>query len=75
MVKFGGCGDLRNVGGKAVRWYIKTNTSGGWGGGIVRRVSEKEAEACGLIEDREAIRDGKNVYLNRAIFCKRGVEY
>jgi hypothetical protein len=29
-------------------------------------------EACGLIEDREAMRAGKNMYLKRAIFCKCG---
>jgi hypothetical protein len=29
-------------------------------------------EACGLIEDREAMRAGKNMYLKRAIFSKCG---
>jgi len=39
-VKFGGCGELGNVGRKVIS---KTNIKGGWGGGIVRRVSEREA--------------------------------
>jgi len=29
-------------------------------------------EACGLMEGREAVRAGKNMYLKRAIFCKCG---